>query len=194
MSKFWNLLTPTQVVKQIGDIRPADLSARGITAIITDLDNTLVPWRRYNIAEDVVQWLADLEAAQIKIVIASNTLHTSRLQKLAQEMRIPFVDRVRKPWVGGFLRAMQLMQSSREQTAVVGDQIFTDVLCGNRLQLHTVLLRPPIAKEEFFWTRMLRRIENILINLLQRKGIWPNDRAAGDRAYVESQDRETEKV
>src|SRR5579883_2731136 len=108
MSKFWRLLTPTQVVKKISDIQPADLAARGITAIITDLDNTLVPWRRYNIAEEVVGWLAELEKAGIKICIASNTLHTSRLKKLADEMRIPFVDRVRKPWVGGFLRAMQL--------------------------------------------------------------------------------------
>lgn len=187
-------MTPTQVVKQISDIHPADLSAKGITAIITDLDNTLVPWRRYNIAEDVIQWLAELETAQIKICIASNTLHTSRLQKLAEEMRIPFVDRVRKPWVGGFLRAMQLMQSSREQTAVVGDQIFTDVLCGNRLQLHTILLRPPIAKEEFFWTRVLRRIENVLINFLQRKGIWPRDNESDEIAHGVTQAREAEKV
>jgi HAD superfamily phosphatase (TIGR01668 family) len=199
MSKFWKLLTPTQVVKQISDIRPADLSARGITSIITDLDNTLVPWRRYNIAEDVIKWLADLEAAQIKICIASNTLHTSRLKKLAEEMRIPFVDRVRKPWVGGFLRAMQLMQSSREQTAVVGDQIFTDVLCGNRLQLHTILLRPPLAKEEFLSTRLLRHVENSLINFLQRKGIWPMDKGPKETglessSLMESRTREAEKV
>jgi len=176
MSRLWKLLTPTQVVKKINDIQAADLAASGITAIITDLDNTLVPWRRYNVAEGVVEWLAELEQAQIKICIASNTLHTSRLKKLADEMRIPFVDRVRKPWVGGFLRAMQLMQSSREQTAVVGDQIFTDVLCGNRLGLCTILLRPPLAREEFASTRLLRHVENFLISFLQRRGIWPRDK------------------
>ena len=171
---FLKLLTPTVVVKSINDITPAALKAQGITAIITDLDNTLVPWRRYNITDAVVEWLAELEAAQIKVCIASNTFHTRRLEKLSHDLKIPFVDRVRKPDVGGFLRAMQLMHSGQQQTAVVGDQIFTDVLCGNRLGLCTILLRPPLAKEEFVSTMLLRYVERALIGLLQRRGHWPD--------------------
>ncbi|MDR3708858.1 MAG: YqeG family HAD IIIA-type phosphatase [Capsulimonadaceae bacterium] len=169
------LLKPSQVVRRIGDIRPAELKARGITAIITDLDNTLVPWRRYNIAEGVIDWLAELERENIKIVIASNTMHRSRLKQLADTMRIPFVDRVRKPWVGGFRRSMQLLETSAEQTAVVGDQLFTDVLCGNKLNMFTILLRPPIPKDEFISTVMLRVFENAFINIMQHKGLWPKD-------------------
>jgi HAD superfamily phosphatase (TIGR01668 family) len=176
MTRILKLLTPSQVVKKVGDIRPADLKARGITAIITDLDNTLVPWRRYNIAEGVVDWLAELERENIKIVIASNTLHTSRLKQLAATMKIPFVDRVRKPWVGGFVRSMAMMGSTPEQTAVFGDQIFTDVLCGNKLGLFTILIRPPLAKEEFISTMMLRFVENAIINILQFRGLWPKDK------------------
>jgi uncharacterized protein len=173
MLKFWQMLTPTQVVKSINDIRPEALKEQGITAIITDLDNTLVPWRRYNITEAVVQWLADLEKAQIKICIASNTMHTSRLRKLSEQLNIPFVDRVRKPNVDGFVRAMQLMKSDLAQTAVVGDQLFTDVLCGNKLGLCTILLRPPLAKEEFISTAILRKVERWIIKSLQRQGSWP---------------------
>jgi HAD superfamily phosphatase (TIGR01668 family) len=174
MSKYWQLLTPTQVVKSINDIRPETLKAQGITAIITDLDNTLVPWRRYDITDAVVQWLAELENAGIKICIASNTMHTSRLKKLSENLKIPFVDRVRKPYVGGFIRAMQLMNSDLPQTAVLGDQIFTDVLCGNKLGLCTILLRPPLAKEEFISTMILRNVERFIISLLQRRGLWPD--------------------
>lgn len=169
----WKSYTPTFVVARIADISPEYLLSRGITAIITDLDNTLVPWRRYNIAEGVVEWLAELDHRGIKICIASNTLHTGRLKQLAETMNIPFVDRVRKPFVGGFLRAMQLMGSAADQTAVVGDQIFTDVLCGNRLNLTTILLRPPLAKEEFVSTMMLRNVERFLITRLQNRGLWP---------------------
>ena len=176
MSNFLKLFTPSQVVRNIRDIKPADLKARGITAIITDLDNTLVPWRRYNISDGVTEWLQELESANIKIVIASNTLHTTRLKKLAETMNIPFVDRVRKPWVDGFNRSMAMLQSSSEQTAVVGDQIFTDILCGNKLKLFTILLRPPLAKEEFISTMMLRVVENGVINVLQRRGLWPKDK------------------
>lgn len=170
------------VVKKIGDIRPSDLKARGITAIITDLDNTLVPWRRYNLAEGVADWLAELEKENIKIVIASNTFHTSRLKQLAEIMRIPFVDRVRKPWVGGFLRSMQLLQSTAEHTAVVGDQLFTDVLCGNKLNMFTILVRPPIPRDEFPSTVALRIFENAFINILQHRGLWPKDKPAHEPA------------
>jgi len=176
MSNLLQLLTPTQVVAAIGDIRPADLQAKGISAIITDLDNTLVPWRRYDISDGVVEWLAELESSGIKICIASNTLHTKRLKQLAETLKIPFVDRVRKPNVGGFIRSMQLMGSNAAETAVVGDQIFTDVLCGNKLSLFTILLRPRLAKEEFIWTSMVRVVENALISVLQRKKLWPNDK------------------
>ena len=170
---LYKLLTPTWVVESVRDLEPAALKARGISAIITDLDNTLVPWKHYEIAPGVVEWLAKLEVAGIKICIASNTLHVERLKQLADTMNIPFVDRVRKPNTGGFIRSMKLMQSNFGNTAVFGDQIFTDVLAGNRLGLKTILVRPPLSKEEFISTQMVRYVENFVIRKLQEQGQWP---------------------
>ena len=164
---IWNTLTPSQVVESVRELSPESLKAKGIEAVITDLDNTLVPWRHYEIMPGVVEWLAALEVAGIKICIASNTIHTERLKQLAETMNIPFVDRVQKPRTGGFLRAMKLMRSGRSNTAVFGDQIFTDVLAGNRLGLHTILLRPPLSKEEFVSTQLVRYVENGVIRKLR---------------------------
>jgi HAD superfamily phosphatase (TIGR01668 family) len=160
MSKFWKSLTPSRVVESVKEVDPKDLKEQGITAIITDLDNTLVPWQHY-------------EVEGIKICIASNTIHTERLKQLAKTMNIPFVERVQKPRRGGFVRAMRLMKSHAENTAVFGDQIFTDVLAGNRLGLHTILLRPPLSKEEFFSTQLVRYIENGVIHRLRKRNLWP---------------------
>ena len=175
MPSLWKLLTPTLVVESIkdDDLQPDALKARGVTAIITDLDNTLVPWRHYEISPGVVEWLAKLEVEGIKICIASNTIHTERLKQLADTMRIPFVDRVRKPGTGGFWRSIQKMDARRENTAVFGDQIFTDMLAGNRMGLTTILLRPPLSQEEFISTQFVRYIENFVIRRLRRKGQWP---------------------
>ncbi len=166
-------LTPTRVVENIEELDPAALKAQGITAIITDLDNTLVPWQHYEIMPGVIEWLAKLEVAGIKICIASNTIHTERLKQLADTMGIPFVDRVQKPRTGGFRRAMKLMGSNTGNTAVFGDQLFTDVLAGNRLGLQTILLRPPLSKEEFVSTQMVRYVENSVIRKLRERGQWP---------------------
>ncbi len=173
MSKFWNLLTPSRVVQSVQEVDPKDLRASGIAAIITDLDNTLVPWRHYEISPGVVEWLAHLEVEGIKICIASNTIHTERLKQLAETMNIPFVEDVRKPRRGGFLRAMRLMGSGAGDTAVFGDQIFTDVLAGNRIGLYTILLRPPLSKEEFFSTQLVRYVENGVIQRLRKRDLWP---------------------
>lgn len=173
MSLLWNALAPCWVVDSVKELDPERLKERGIEAIITDLDNTLVPWRHYDVMPGVVEWLAKLEVAGIKICIASNTIHTSRLKQLAETMGIPFVDRVRKPRRGGFLRAMKAMDSQAHNTAVYGDQIFTDVLAGNRLGLTTILLRPPLSKEEFISTQMVRYVENYVIVKLRERGQWP---------------------
>jgi HAD superfamily phosphatase (TIGR01668 family) len=173
MSKFWKSLTPSRVVESVKEVDPKDLKEQGITAIITDLDNTLVPWQHYEITPGVIEWLARLEVEGIKICIASNTIHTERLKQLAKTMNIPFVERVQKPRRGGFVRAMRLMKSHAENTAVFGDQIFTDVLAGNRLGLHTILLRPPLSKEEFFSTQLVRYIENGVIHRLRKRNLWP---------------------
>ena len=173
MPLSWNTLTPCQVVESVKELEPETLKLRGITAIITDLDNTLVPWQHYEIMPGVIEWLAKLEVAGIKICIASNTIHTTRLKQLAETMNIPFVDRVRKPRTGGFRRAMNLMGSNTRNTAVFGDQIFTDILAGNRLGLHTILLRPPLSKEEFFSTQLVRYVENGVIRKLREQGQWP---------------------
>jgi HAD superfamily phosphatase (TIGR01668 family) len=167
------MLTPTWVVESVRDVDPKALKARGIQAIITDLDNTLVPWRHYEISPGVIEWLAKLEVENIKICIASNTLQMQRLNQLADTMGIPFVDRVRKPSVDGFLRSMQLMGSNVQNTAVFGDQIFTDIVCGNRLGLKTILLRENMTKEEFFQTQIVRYIENFFIRRLKHNGQWP---------------------
>lgn len=166
-------LTPSRVVEAVQELDPADLKAQGIEAIITDLDNTLVPWQHYEIMPGVIEWLAKLEAAGIKICIASNTIHTERLKQLADTMGIPFVDRVQKPRTGGFRRAMKLMGSNASNTAVFGDQLFTDVLAGNRLNLHTILLRPALSKEEFVSTQLVRYVENGVIRKLRERGQWP---------------------
>jgi len=166
-------LTPTRVVESLKELDPQSLKDQGIAAIITDLDNTLVPWRHYEIMPGVIEWLAKLEVAGIKICIASNTIHTERLKQLAETLGIPFVDRVQKPRTGGFLRAMKLMGSNQKNTAVFGDQLFTDILAGNRLHLHTILLRPPLSKEEFISTQLVRYVENGVIRTLRERGQWP---------------------
>ncbi|HHW74588.1 MAG TPA: HAD hydrolase-like protein, partial [Firmicutes bacterium] len=74
-----------------------------------------------------------------------------------------------KPRRRAFRKALQILDLTASETAVVGDQIFTDVLGGNRLGLYTILVTP-INDKEFIWTRMIRCLERFVLKRLQRQG------------------------
>ena len=57
-----------------------------------------------------------------------------------------------------------------EATVVIGDQLFTDVLGGNRMDLYTILINP-MSKEELGTTKIVRKVERRVLNRLYRKGL-----------------------
>jgi predicted HAD superfamily phosphohydrolase YqeG len=51
---------------------------------------------------------------------------------------------------------------------VVGDQVFTDILGGNRSGLFTILVKP-LARREFVGTKINRTLELIILHFLFKK-------------------------
>ncbi len=72
----------------------------------------------------------------------SNSRKPGRAQHFAEQLGIPYQGHSRTPSTAGYRRAMERMGVTREQTAIVGDQIFTDVLGGNRAGVSTILVEP----------------------------------------------------
>lgn len=169
----FKLVTPSRIVSRISDATPESLRERGIVAVITDLDNTLVPWKSHEISDEVLEWIAALKREDIKLVIASNTMHPKRLKSIAGRMGIPYLLGVRKPYPGGYRRSMQLLGSTPATTAMIGDQVFTDIMGANALGLHTILLRPQLSTHEFIWTVFVRHVERLVIAHLTSRGQWP---------------------
>ena len=151
---------------------------KSIKGIILDLDNTIVPWGTKNLDEGVVSWIEQAKQSGIKICIVSNTHHN--ISGIASKLDLPYLYSRYKPWRGPFLKAMEIMNTSNNETAVVGDQIFTDVLGGNILHLLTILVSP-LSKSDSFGTAIISRtmerfvmsknIKNGKIELT--RGKWP---------------------
>lgn len=133
---------PRGVYPSVTALDPKALRARGITLVLADLDNTLVP---YGVAEpnhQVRAWKAALEAAGITLFILSNSRRPGRAQRFAQALGVPYEGHAGKPKRGGFQRAMARMGVTPEETAIVGDQIFTDTWGGNNARVLTLLVHP----------------------------------------------------
>ncbi len=164
------ILCPHRLVESVWQIDPDDLKRRGIQGVILDLDNTLVRWRQEEMTEEVTAWLAALQAAGIRLCILSNSLQSKRSVRIAERLGACNVDKARKPSRSGFQRAMSAMNTVPATTAIVGDQMFTDIWGGNRVGIYTIMVLP-IHRREFAYTRYVSRPpERWLIKLFKRRG------------------------
>lgn len=164
-----DFLTPDDYHPRVETITPCLLLARGIKGVIIDLDNTIVIWNDNFLRESVREWISLLKEAQIRICIASNSSNIERVQAIADDLSIPMLCRSAKPFRPSFLKAMRVLGTETDNTAVVGDQLFTDILGGNRLGLHTILVSP-LSERDFVATRFMRIIEKRIMNHLAAAG------------------------
>ena len=133
---------PRGLYSSVTDISPQLLAAKGIRLVLADLDNTLVAYRVTEPPAELMAWKAALEAAGIRLFLLSNSRKPGRAQNFAEKLGIPYQGHSGKPRRAGYLRAMERMGCTPEQTVMVGDQIFTDTLGANNAGVTPLLVQP----------------------------------------------------
>nr|WP_249316911.1 YqeG family HAD IIIA-type phosphatase [Bacillus sp. FJAT-50079] len=167
---------PNEYVKSVFDIHPKALVEKGIKAIITDLDNTLVEWDRPEATPNIIKWFADMKEHDIKVTIVSNN-NEQRVKAFSDPLGIPFIHQARKPLSAAFKKATKIMGTNNENTVIIGDQLLTDILGGNRAQFYTILV-VPVASSDGFFTKFNRMIERRIMARFKRKGLikWEDEK------------------
>lgn len=160
---------PDQHVKSIFEITPESLKEKGVKGIITDLDNTLVEWDRPNATPKLIEWFDHMRKNDILVTIVSNN-NEKRVKSFADPLNIPFIYKARKPMGRAFEKALSQMGLRKEETVVIGDQLLTDVLGGNRSGFHTILV-VPVASTDGFLTRFNRKVERGILSWFRKKGM-----------------------
>lgn len=160
------ILYPDLFVNSLLDIPLATLREKQIQAFILDLDNTVTEWNSHILKEEVSRWFEKIRAEGFQACILSNN-GEERVIKIARLLDIPYVHRAQKPRRSGFVRALALMGVNASQTAVVGDQIFTDIWGGNRAGLYTILVEP-LAWREFMGTKISRMLEYFVLRKIKK--------------------------
>ena len=151
------MFRPDLTANRITDVSLAALTELGVRGLIIDLDNTVCAYRSPALIDGVREWVAAAKAAGFSLVIVSNNF-PDRVGAIGEQLGVPGVPRALKPLPGAFLRALQLLGTLRRATAIIGDQLFTDVLGAKLLGLRAVLTEPIVASD-FPLTRVLRFME-----------------------------------
>ena len=161
------MLYPNKYFGKVEEITIEFLKKNKLKALILDIDNTLIDYNK-NMSEDVITWAKNLKGQGVKLYILSNTNNKEKVEKVAKTLDIPYRNLAKKPLKSGFMKAKKDLVEKSENIGVVGDQIFTDVIGGNRCKMFTILV-DPIDKKDFWYTAWKRPLENKIKNRYKRK-------------------------
>lgn len=164
---MFELFRPTFQASSLDRIPIERLIEDGIRGLIIDLDNTMTPWNDVEVGPKVEAWFEAIKEAGIKACVVSNNKRKQRVAVVADRLGIPFVFRATKPRRRAFSAGMAILGTGPLDTAVIGDQLFTDIMGGNRLGLYTILV-VPMSKREFIGTRFMRQMEKLLLWLMKK--------------------------
>ena len=157
------LFKPTIWIQNVLQIDKLLLYKMHVKGLILDLDNTLSMHGSPATEIGVAEWLSDMKNLGIKMMIVSNNT-SKRVAPLARELKIEYIAFGCKPLPFGIHKAVRILKASgvpQSQIAIVGDQIFTDVMGGNLYGIKSILVEP-FYLESHPGFKLKRKIENIV--------------------------------
>lgn len=161
---------PTWMVKNIYQVSPQELRAKGIRAVFSDLDNTLIAWNNPDGTPELRRWMDDLHTAGIPLIVISNN-SKQRVAKATANLNLPFISRALKPLSFGIARARRKLGLKKHEVVMVGDQLMTDVAAANRAGVYSILVQPLISTDKWVtWPNRL--MDNLIEKDLKKK--YPN--------------------
>ena len=152
---------PNKYIKTIEEITIELLQKNKIKALILDVDNTLVNYNK-EMPKRIEKWAKELKGQGTKLYIVSNSNDKEKVKKVSKKLgNIPYTYFAMKPLKKGLKIAQNQLKEKPENIAVVGDQIFTDVIGGNLCKMYTILV-DAIEEKDFWYTAWKRPIESKL--------------------------------
>lgn len=165
---MFRCLIPHHRVESVVDLDVERLRAMGIDALLLDVDCTLKNYRATEVRPEVAAWFDSLRGAGIGVCLVSNG-RGRRIGRFAEKYGFPFVCKACKPFPFGCSGAVRRMGFDRRRTAMVGDQVFADIMAGRLAGLTSILVRPIHPEEEPWFTRLKRPVERLLLRWLDRR-------------------------
>jgi len=155
---MFHWLQPNLILDSVHDITPELLQKHGLQSLLLDVDSTLKSYRTTEIPPETLQWIKSLQEAGIGFCILSNG-RVFRIRPIAEQIGVPFIAPAMKPTPFGCRTAIKTLGFHQKSTAMVGDQVFADILAGKLAGIFTILVTPIHPEEERWYTRIKRPIE-----------------------------------
>jgi HAD superfamily (subfamily IIIA) phosphatase, TIGR01668 len=144
------LFRPTAHFKSVFQITPEILKKFGIKAVILDADNTIRNVAQHKAIDGIDIWLQSVKQSGIKVILLSNNF-SSNVRPFAKSIELDHVAMALKPMPFGVLRVLKRLGSKRKETAMIGDQVFTDIVASKFAGVKSFLVDPLEPETHWFW-------------------------------------------
>ncbi len=152
-------------------LTPKFLTDNSIKGLLIDIDNTLCEHNNPNPHDEIAETLSMLRRAGVPCCLVSNN-GKKRVEAFANSIGLKYIYKSGKPSGLGIRRGAKLIGVNPYDCAVVGDQIFTDIMAGRAAGAKTILV-VPISEEEPFWIKLKRVFEKMVISTFESSGLTP---------------------
>lgn len=142
LKKFY----PYEYAPDVYSINYDRLYDQGFRGIVFDIDNTLV---HHGDSSDskTDEFITGLQKKGFKILLLTDN-DEERVLRFTKNIDTPYICDAGKPLPGGFLKALEILDLSREKVVCIGDQIFKDILGANRAGIPNILVHFITAPDE----------------------------------------------
>tara|TARA_Y100000591_G_scaffold332772_1_gene371489 strand:+ start:2163 stop:2720 length:558 start_codon:yes stop_codon:yes gene_type:complete len=160
------LLIPKEAYEAVWDINLEFLKEQQITTLILDLDNTLLSNKQRNLSIQHLNWLQKCKDNGFQIYLLSNNRSKKRVSRAASQIECNGFYLAMKPFTFSIKHLADTYNLNLKQCAIIGDQVFKDVILGNWLNVYSILVEP-IDKTMSIFTRAQYTLERYLTKKLK---------------------------
>ena len=140
-----DIFKPTFMVRRLSDINADMFRKLNVRCLLLDVDNTLASYISHEPVDGAIQWVKEMQQQGFKLVIVSNN-YKKRVEPFSKKFDLPFITFACKPLPFGYLKAKKLLNAPAAACAIIGDQIYTDIVGANLCGMKSVLLEPVEAE------------------------------------------------
>ena len=166
------MLTPDYYYDSVHEIPYEEFWKEGLRGLIFDIDNTLTAFDQKLPSEEIVDLINRLQRMGYKLCLVTNNTNR-RLTSFNEHMQLPGIANALKPLTRGLCQAMEKMSTQPYQTAIIGDQLLSDIWGGRNARITTIMVRP-LTERDFLFVRAKRLIERLMLRkFFAERGIKP---------------------
>ena len=154
-------LMPDYHYDSVFQVAYEELLEKNIRNLIFDIDNTLAAYEHKTPTAKVVALIRRLKRMGFNVCLLTNNTN-KRLQHFDKTLELTGIANALKPLSRGVQRAMGILGSTPATTAIIGDQLLSDIWAGKNAGITTVLVKP-LSQKDLAFVHLKRVVERRLL-------------------------------